>query len=158
MPLAVSVGTAKAEDVDDLMLLYCGFMEHEGVRPPPEAELRRRLERLLGSETDEVLIARAPDGIALGYLQQRYFYSVWRPERDAFIEDVFVVEEARGRRVGAQLVEAAFECAQARGVARICLDTNENNERGRRLYERLGFANGNAAWGGARQLFYSRLL
>jgi ribosomal protein S18 acetylase RimI-like enzyme len=155
-PLTVTVRVAGLEDVDDLIPLYCSFMRHDGVEPPAAEELRRRLRRLLASETDEVLIARGTEGRALGYLQQRYFYSVWRPERDAFIEDVFVVEDARGRRVGEALVRAAFERARGRHVARICLDTNEYNRRARRLYERLGFRN--AGEDGGRQLYYSRLL
>ena len=116
------------------------------------------MERLLASETDEVLIARSDGGAALGYLQLRYFLSVWRPDRDAFIEDVFVLEEVRGRRIGERLVETALICARNRGAARICLDTNESNNRARRLYERLGFSNLNTAWDGAPQLNHSRLL
>jgi len=44
-----------------------------------------------------VLIAHSDEGEPLGYLQQRYFLAVWRPAYDAFVEDVFVVEAARGR-------------------------------------------------------------
>jgi ribosomal protein S18 acetylase RimI-like enzyme len=149
---------ATVDDIRDLLALYCGFMRHEGVDPPDGSELRRRLTRLLTSEVDEVLIARSGNGAPVGYLQQRYYLSVWRPDRDAFIEDVFVVEDCRGRRVGERLVDEAFSCARRRGAARICLDCNERNVRGRRLYERLGFQNGNPAWEGAPQLYYSRLL
>ncbi len=154
----ISVSTATPADIDDLIPLYCGFMLHEQVQPPPADELQRRLRHLLASETDEVLIARAADGAPLGYLQQRYFASVWRPGNDAYIEDVFVAEPARGQGVGRRLMEAALERASARGAARICLDTNERNLRARRLYEALGFANPNPAWDDGSQLYYSRLL
>jgi ribosomal protein S18 acetylase RimI-like enzyme len=152
------VRQAAAPDIDALILLYSGFMRHESVEPPAPEELRRRLARLLASPTDEVLLALGPAGEPVGYLQQRYFFSVWRPGLDAYVEDVFVVEELRGRRVGEQLMQAAFEAARARGAQRICLDANANNERGRHLYERLGFQTGNPAWAGAQQLFYSKLL
>jgi len=155
-PLNVTARRATAADVDDLIPLYCGFMEHEGDIPPPPAELRRRLERLLGCETDDVLIACSEDGTPLGYLQQRYFLSVWRADHDAFIEDVFVVEAARGRRVGERLLELAFALARERGVHRICLDTNENNHRGRALYERTGFKNLMPQWDNGREIFYSK--
>jgi ribosomal protein S18 acetylase RimI-like enzyme len=155
-PLSASVRTATLEDVEDLIPLYAGFMLHDGVQPPAADELRRRLARLLGSASDDVLIARDADGRAVGYLQQRYYYSVWRPDRDAYIEDVFVVEEVRGRRVGEALLQTALQRAREHGVARICLDTNERNLRARRLYERLGFRNLNRE--GGRQIFYSRLI
>lgn len=154
-PITVSVRPATRADIDDLIPLYCGFMEHEQVTPPPDPELRRRLERLLDSESDDVIIAHSLDGEPLGYLQQRYFVSVWRPDHDAFIEDVFVLEAARGRRVGERLLEVAFARARERGVYRICLDTNENNLRGRGLYERVGFENLAPQWQNGREIFYS---
>jgi ribosomal protein S18 acetylase RimI-like enzyme len=157
-PLAVSVRPAAVADIDDLIPLYRGFMLHEQDEPPPEPELRRRLERLLASASDDVLIAHAEDGTPLGYLQQRYFLSVWRPDHDAFIEDVFVVEAARGRRVGERLLDLAFARARERGVRRICLDTNENNHRGRALYERTGFHNRMPQWDNGREIFYSKYL
>jgi ribosomal protein S18 acetylase RimI-like enzyme len=157
-PAAVTVSRAGQADIDALISLYHGFMLHESAQPPADDEMGRRLGRLLASDSDEVLIARVPDGEPAGYLQQRYYFSVWRPDLDAYIEDVFVVEELRGRRVGERLVEGAFEAAKLRGVGRISLDTNVNNRRGRRLYERLGFQTENAAWDGGQQLFYSRLL
>ncbi len=156
--LAVSVMLATSDDVEDLIPLYRGFMLHEQVQPPPVDELRRRLRRLLASETDEVLLARAGDGAAAGYLQWRWFFSVWRPDLDAYIEDVFVAEPARGRGVGRRLVEQSLERARERGVARICLDTNERNRPARHLYEQLGFTNPNPAWDAGRQIYYSRLL
>lgn len=157
-PLPVSVRPATVEDIEDLIPLYAGFMRHEGVEPPPPDEFRFRLDRLLRSESDDVLIAYAADGEPVGYLQQRYFYAVWRPLRDAFIEDVFVSEQVRGRRVGERLLEFAYARARERGVTRIALDTNENNRRGRALYERLGFENRVPVWENGRELFYSRRL
>jgi ribosomal protein S18 acetylase RimI-like enzyme len=157
-PLEVSVSIATAADIDALVPLYRGFMLHEHAQPPDAPELSRRISRLLASDADEILIARDAGNAAIGYLQQRYFLSVWRPDIDAYIEDVFVDEHARGRRVGERLVEAALASARKRGALRICLDCNEGNLRARKLYERLGFANENRAWSGARQLYYSRLL
>jgi ribosomal protein S18 acetylase RimI-like enzyme len=157
-PLDITVQLATADDIEALIPLYSGFMLHERVTPPAPAELRRRLERLLASETDEVLIARDGAGTAVGYLQQRFYLSVWRPDRDAYIEDAFVAEPLRGRGGGRRLVEAALERARARGAARISLDTNERNLTARRLYEALGFQNLNPAWDGAPQLYYSRAL
>jgi ribosomal protein S18 acetylase RimI-like enzyme len=156
--LNVDVATATVADIRDLLPLYCGFMRHEGVQPPNDVELSSRLADLLASESDEILIARSSDGMALAFLQQRFYLSVWRPGRDAYIEDVFVREEARGRRIGELLLLAALENARARGALRISLDCNERNARARRLYERLDFQNPNTAWAGGRQLHYSRPL
>jgi ribosomal protein S18 acetylase RimI-like enzyme len=152
--LEVVIGVATTDDVAALAPLYRDFMLHESAVPPADVEIAERLERLLASESDQVLLART-HGLAVGYLQLRYFWSVWRPRRDAFIEDLFVTEAFRARRIGEQLLAGALSQARGRDVERICLDTNENNARARSLYERLGFRNQSTAWQGGRQLFYS---
>lgn len=60
----------------------------------------------------------------------------------AELGDVFVVEAARGRGVGQQLVEEAERYAKERGEAGLGLEVtvaNPNNEAARRLYAKLGY-------------------
>ena len=52
---------------------------------------------------------------------------------------MWVRPQARGRQVGAALVEAIVRVAQARRLPRVHLWVTEANKAGRRLYERCGF-------------------
>ena len=57
----------------------------------------------------------------------------------AMIDGLAVAPKARGRGVGAALLEAAFEHAGREGLRRIRLRVLATNVPARRLYERLGF-------------------
>ena len=56
-----------------------------------------------------------------------------------FIIAMFVRPSARGRGIGAALVEAAVSEAAARGHRRLLLDVREANGTARALYRRMGF-------------------
>ncbi len=57
----------------------------------------------------------------------------------AVIEDVVVEDAARGRGVGAALVEQAVWLARARGARHVSLTSRPSREAANRLYERAGF-------------------
>ena len=57
----------------------------------------------------------------------------------AVIEDVVVEDAARGRGVGAALVEKAVWLARTRGARHVSLTSRPSREAANRLYERAGF-------------------
>lgn len=114
------------------------------------------VEELIGDEQTEFLLAGDPP---VGIAQLRFRPSVWTGTDDAWLEDVFVVEEARGGGAGRSLVEACIERARARGCRRIQLDANERNEGALRLYDSLGFSCLRPErWDGGRDLYYTKWL
>ena len=59
--------------------------------------------------------------------------------RRFLMDGIFVAPEARGRGVGARLLDAIAQEATARGYAELRLDVIDSNTRARALYEREGF-------------------
>lgn len=59
----------------------------------------------------------------------------------AVLNELFVVEHARGTGLGNELVEAAIAVAREQSLPldRLLLDVDESNERARAFYERHGF-------------------
>ena len=57
----------------------------------------------------------------------------------AWIHDVVVDEEARGRGVGEALTREALRLAQSAGAISVELTTRQEREAANRLYQRLGF-------------------
>jgi len=57
----------------------------------------------------------------------------------ALIEDVVVSEEARGRGVGAALVDEALGLARQSGARTVDLTSRPTRVAANRLYERMGF-------------------
>jgi ribosomal protein S18 acetylase RimI-like enzyme len=58
----------------------------------------------------------------------------------AWIEDVVVDVEARGRGVGEALTEAALAEARSRGLRHVDLTSRPTREAAHRLYQKLGFS------------------
>ena len=76
---------------------------------------------------------------ALGFTQLYPSFSSVSLRRLWILNDLFVIPEARGQRVGEALIGAAVELARASSAVGVQLETAHSNFSGQKLYERLGF-------------------
>ena len=139
------VWLAAENELDQAARLISEFRAHFGRAEPIDAEIREGVGRV-AREGGEFLLAAA-GGAAVGVVQLRYRWSVWTSSEDAWIEDVFVSEDARGTGLGRALVEAAIERARERGCRRIELDVDADNDPALALYRSLGFGDYKATAG-----------
>jgi ribosomal protein S18 acetylase RimI-like enzyme len=102
--------------------------------PPPG---RADLEAIASSDASMLLVARDGDGTILGSLTLVVF-PIPTAVR-AWIEDVVVDGDARGRGVGDALNRAALDRARALGARTVDLTSRPSREAANRLYQRLGF-------------------
>ena len=144
--------------LEGLIKLASSFRDELGRSKPSEEELRVNLGTLLADGDAEFFVALGDSGDAVGFIQQRYRYSMWVSGLEACIEDLYVVPESRHRSVGSKLVEYAVARAQAKNCRSIALDTNELNEPAILLYTRLGFSSESSRYSGGRQLWFERPL
>jgi GNAT superfamily N-acetyltransferase len=86
----------------------------------------------------EALIAEV-DGRAAGFALFFMNYSTWEGTAGIYIEDLFVLDVARGTGAGRALMAAAAAVARERGCARLELSVLDWNP-ARGFYERLGMA------------------
>ena len=75
----------------------------------------------------------------IGYLVLTLGYSVEHGGRDGFIDDLYVIDAARGRGVGAAALEFAVAEATELGIRTLHLEAEPENERAIGLYRRRGF-------------------
>jgi ribosomal protein S18 acetylase RimI-like enzyme len=101
--------------------------------PPPSREF---LAEIAASEASHLLIA-TEDGIIYGSLTLVIF-PIPTAIR-AWIEDVVVDGDARGKGVGAALNTAALDMAREMGASTVDLTSRPSREAANRLYQRLGF-------------------
>lgn len=150
----VPLRIAGPADVAPVTRLIAGFRDFLGSATPVNAEIEATASVLIKDRSTEFLLIGEPE---VGYAQLRFRLSVWNGSEDAWLEDVFVDESARGGGYGRKLVEAAVARARARGCARIQLDANRENATAVKLYESLGFAASHnpAKWGDAPDIFYT---
>jgi ribosomal protein S18 acetylase RimI-like enzyme len=94
---------------------------------------RRNLRRLLSRRSAAFLIAGAPP---LGYALVLFR----RGAGVARLYSIATSKAARGRGVGAALVEAAAACAKSRGSDRLRLEVRVSNKAAIALYSKAGFS------------------
>ena len=100
--------------------------------PPPAAAL----EEIVASPATVLLVARI-DGEIVGSLTLALFRIPTGLR--AWIEDVVVDGEARGKGVGEALNRFAIDVAAERGARTVDLTSRPSREAANRLYQRLGF-------------------
>ncbi len=136
----IRVRPATSEDASTIVRFIRGLAEFE--REPlssvkvTEVEIVRdgfgptpRFESLIAELDGE------PVGFALFFMN----YSTWEGTAGIYIEDLFVLEEARGLAVGRALMSSVAGIARERGSARVELSVLDWNP-ARTFYERLGMS------------------
>lgn len=119
---------------DDLVTAFAKLIPQlSSSNPPPSAEA---LAALVASEASHLLLA-VEDGQVYGSLTLVVF-AIPTGLR-AWIEDVVVDGDARGKGVGAALNEAALSLARDLGATTVDLTSRPSREAANRLYQRLGF-------------------
>jgi ribosomal protein S18 acetylase RimI-like enzyme len=86
----------------------------------------------------------------------RFRPSLWSQALDAYLEELYVAPEQRGRGIGRALLEETLETARATGAIRIELGTSEADTEAIALYESCGFTNREGAPDGPTMFYYER--
>lgn len=130
--MTVSVATVVDDDLVDAFVRLTPQLSSSS--PPPSREV---LEEIVSSDATLLLLARDDDGAVLGSLTLVLFRIPTGLR--AWIEDVVVDGEARGRGVGEALNRFAIDLASQRGARSVDLTSRPSREAANRLYRRLGF-------------------
>ena len=112
-------------------------------RPTPSdqslAALRRTYVEHVGRSTTGSLLATL-DGKPVGFVSLEFRQQFFTAAPQAWIPDLIVTEAARGRRIGAALLDAALAEAQWRGAYATALESGDHRTVAHRLYTDAGMA------------------
>ena len=134
----IQIREATVADAAAIARLLHDFNTEYEEETPPVAELTRHAERMLREGEMTVLLAgEGPDGLAL----LRFRPSVWTEKLEAYLQELYVVPDLRGRGIGQALMEAILATCRDRGAAWIELNTGETDVAARGLYRKFGFTN-----------------
>ncbi len=130
------VTQAGPADKADWMRLWGAWQRHmAGVVPAEVSERSWRLaldpERRL-----TIFLARRGGGEALGFATVSFAPFAWTGSDVAFLQDLFVSEEARGAGAGEALLKAIYADADRRGVSQVYWMVDETDEKLQRFYTR----------------------
>jgi GNAT superfamily N-acetyltransferase len=126
------VASTERAQWEPLWLGYLAFYE----KSVPAAVTDFTWARVVEGREIEALIAWEGER-ALGLVQYLLHPSTWNMGGNVYLQDLFVVPEARGKRIGRRLIAAVAEASKAKGAGVLYWQTEEFNGTARRLYERV---------------------
>jgi GNAT superfamily N-acetyltransferase len=130
------VGEDDLSELLPLVRAYCDFYDVS----PSDGDLIRLSRALIADPEHEglQLLARDPDGSAVGFATIFWSWSTTNAGRIGVMNDLFVTESARGRGIAEQLIAACREECALRGVRRLTWQTALDNARAQAVYDRVG--------------------
>ncbi len=141
----VALRAARPADLALLSPLVEAYHAFEGIDLSADRR-QAALERLLADsrlggvwlvETRPAPAEGAPR--VIGYIALCFGFSIEFAGIDSFVDELFLVEEVRGRGIGARVLELIADKARERGVSALHLEVDRANRRAQRLYHRSGF-------------------
>jgi GNAT superfamily N-acetyltransferase len=135
--LEVRILPLREEDLEAVLPLFAGYqIFYEAL--PDDRRNREFLRRFIAPSDDGLLLgAWVADELA-GFANIYWTFSSTRAAEVALMNDLFVADGYRGRRIGQALIEAAADAARERGMAHLEWLTAFDNHTAQRLYGRTG--------------------
>jgi len=135
----IRVREARAADVGAMVDLLSLLFKQEADFAPSPAKQRRALELILAQPSMGRLFVLTRANKVLGMVSLLFTISTAEGGKAAWLEDLVVRAEHRGRGLGTRLLRAAEDWARRQGITRITLLTDADNRGARGLYVRHGF-------------------
>ena len=127
-----------SSDESEWRRLWTGYLEYYESSVSEEV-YQSSFARMLPGEDNEFhgMVAEL-DGILVGLVHYLFHRHGWMIENVCFLQDLYVDPSVRGKRIGRALIEATYKAADANGTPTVYWLTQDFNEAGRRLYDRVG--------------------
>jgi GNAT superfamily N-acetyltransferase len=126
-------------DLEELLPLLRGYCEFYEVAPSDEALLAVSRALIADPEHEGVqLIARQPDGTAVGFATIYWTWQTLAAARLGVMNDLFVADAARGTGLAERLIAACRERAAEHGARELTWQTAKDNARAQKVYDRIG--------------------
>ena len=133
----VEIRPAREDEIDDLMPLmkaYCEFYESS----PPEEGVVRMLRTLITDPSQGAVFIARKEGQAVGVATLDWKWSSLKGARLGYLEDLFVVPEARGDGIADALIQICADRCRENGMPALEWLTAPDNHRAQKVYNRTG--------------------
>ncbi len=138
MSVPVIIETATPSDRDDVLrLLTSQFAEHD--IHLGNDKLGFAIDGLLAEpRRGRILVARI-EGRIVGLAAMSYLWTLEHGAQTCWLDELYVEPELRDKKIGTQLLHAAYERAEGDGCIAMDLEVEEDHARAANLYRREGF-------------------
>lgn len=142
------IAPVAADELQELLPLIASYQRFYEVEPVDDERNRAFFSRFLAPSEDGLLLgawgASGGDarpgggGELLGYACLYWHFTSLIPAEAVLMNDLYVIEPARGRGVGRALIEASAAAGRDRGAAVLRWVTAPDNKTAQRLYDTTG--------------------
>lgn len=126
---------AHLDTLIDFMRTYYAF---DGI-PFDAVKQRSGLSGLMANPQHGYVWLIELDGAVVGYMAVCFGYSLEFGGRDAFVDEIYLLPEARGKGIGTQAMAVMIETCRTNGIQAVHLEVSAENEAAVAYYEKSGF-------------------
>lgn len=133
----MKIRKARPEDRDSWNPLWEGYQNYYQVDLSETTE--NTWQRLMSPKIDGPFCLACEDdsGELIGFTTYLFHDHTWKPEPRCYLVDLFSTPLLRGKGIGRALIEAVYEKADEKGCCQVYWLTQDFNEAGRRLYDKV---------------------
>jgi len=129
---------AKISDIDVLLEFMREYYEYDHLAFDQRAA-RSALEGILENDLFGYIWLIHHESEAVGYVVLTYGYSLEFHGRDAFVDELYIRENYRGRGLGTATLAFIENNCRSLGIQSLRLEVERNNTKAQGLYRKLGF-------------------
>lgn len=133
----IEIRPARIDEVEEflpLMRAYCDFYESS----PPDEGLLEMARTLITDPSQGATFVAREGGRAVGFATLDWKWSMLKAARLGYLEDLYVLPEARGRGIADALIDVCADRCRELGMPALQWLTQPHNERARSVYDRIG--------------------
>lgn len=135
---ALGLERARPEDIEDVTALVTAYHAFERI-DIPHARRHLAVSQLLADQSLGDIWLIYSEGVLVGYTAICFGYSIEFAGRDAFLDEFFLKEEARGRGIGGQVIDLISTQLADKGIKALHLEVDNDNHGAQRFYARHRF-------------------
>jgi GNAT superfamily N-acetyltransferase len=138
-PLDLHFQSAAPTDLEALLVMMREFYVHEGLLFD-KADAQRALEGILTNDSlGRVFLIHTGQAVA-GYTVLTFGYSLEFHGRDAFVDELFLLEKFRGQGISQRVLEFLASVCRENDIAALHLEVERKNLTAQAAYRKFGFA------------------
>ena len=144
--MTVTIRPAVPADYPQWRPLWDGYNRFYGrfdATALPEAVTAQTWSRFFDEAEPLYALVAEENGEIVGIVHYHFYRSTTLLNDDCYLQDLFTDQSRRGKGIGRALIEAVYDRARGKGLARVFWHTHDSNARAQVLYndvaERSGF-------------------
>lgn len=127
------------EDINELYELMIQYIvDFYKKAKPAEESLKGLIQNLLENPNSGIQFVAEKDGRLLGFATLYFTFSTLQVKRAAILNDLFILSDARGQKLGEQLFQACLSYIRSNDFAYMTWETAKDNLVAQSLYNKMG--------------------